>query len=177
MRRRLTGFCGVALAVAVLLLAASPVAANSDPHRAFLPAGPFDLPGGTYCDFTVHMDVLADREYATSTSLPDGSTVLTVTGSLMLAATNVDTSKTVVVNAGGPGTFTFLPDGTTAIGTFLGRALFWAPNLTDYGFPSNVVMTAGPAVVTEEFAGDGSFTFTSFKGHPQLLTDVCGALS
>lgn len=153
------------------------VSANDDPHRTFLPAAPFDLPAGTYCAFDVHLDILADREYAATTILPDGSTRLTVTGSYMLAASNDQTGKTIVVNAGGPGTFTALPNGTTVIGSFRGRALFFAPNLTQFGFPSNVVLTAGPEVVTQEYAGDGSFTFTSFEGHPQLITDVCAALS
>ncbi len=153
MRRRLTGSRRVALAVGLLLLAASPAAANSDPHRTFLPAGPFDLPGGTYCAFTVHVDVVTDREYATSTSLPDGSTVMAVTGSFVLTLTNVDTSKTAIVNAGGPGTFTFLPDGITVVGRFFGRGLLWAPNLTVYGFPSNLVAAAGPVVITQELTG------------------------
>ncbi len=177
MRQRFAAFVAAALAVAVMLTAASPAAANSDPHRIFLPAGPWDLPGGTYCSFTIHVDVLADREYATVTSLPDGSTMWVVRGSLSLAVSNPAAPKNIVVNAGGPGTFTFLPDGFTVIGAFFGRAFLWAPDLVDLGFPSNVVAVAGPAVITQKFADDGSFSFLSVQGHPQVLTDVCAALS
>ncbi len=174
--RRLLRTVAATVAVAALLIAPSTASANNDPHRSFLASAPFEL-DQTFCAFSVHVDILVNREYATFTSLADGSTVITVSGSFFVGLTNPDTSKTIVVNASGPGTFTVSPDGMTVILNAQGRGFFFAPNLTDYGFPSNVVAVAGPVVITQQLAGDGTFTFTSVLGHPQVITDVCAALS
>ena len=161
------------MAVAAMLIGPSSASANNDPHRIFLESAPFDLPVG-YCTFPVHVDTLANREYATFSTLPDGSTFIEVTGSFFVSLTNRDTGKTIVINASGPGSFTISPDDMTVIGDFRGRGLLWAPNLTEFGFPSNVVAAAGPMSITQ-VAADG--TFTSVSGHPHVITDVCAALS
>jgi hypothetical protein len=160
----------------VLLIGTSSAVANSDPHRFPLPSAPFDL-DTSYCPFPVHVAFPVDHGYASVTASSDGSTVYRVTGSLFARITNLTSGRSIVVNASGPGIFTFRPDGATVIGSFHGRVLLYAPNLTEHGFPSNVVAVAGPMVVTQLWAADGTFTFTDVAGHPQLITDVCGALS
>jgi hypothetical protein len=170
--RRLSLFLVAALAL--MLIGPAPVSANNDPHRSFMPTAPFDLAAGTYCAFPVHVDVLADREYATISTLPDGSTLYTVRGSLMLGVTNENTSKTMTVNSGGPGTYTYPPDSVNVIGDFLGQSALWAPNLTGNGFPSNFVATAGPVSFTMDMTtGD----FSNVSAHPHVLTDICTALA
>ena len=59
-------FAGVA--VATVLFGGTTASANSDPHRMFLPAGPFDIPAGV-CAFPVHVDVPMNNEYAKVTDL------------------------------------------------------------------------------------------------------------
>ena len=76
--------CFIALVtVGTLVLSASSVAsANSDPHRVFFPASAFDIPARV-CTFPVHVDVPTDKEYATVTTLPDGSTKYVITGAFI----------------------------------------------------------------------------------------------
>ena len=165
------------MAVAAMLIGPSSASANNDPHRIFLPFASFDL-DDSYCDaFPVHVDGPVNREYGTVSTLPDGSTFIKVTGSFFVSLTNRDTGKTIVINASGPGSFTISPDGTTMIGDFRGRGLLWDPNLTKFGFPSNVVAAAGPVLITGQVAADETLTFTSVSGHPHVITDVCAALS
>ena len=54
-----------------------------------------------------------------------------------------------------------------------GRGFLYAPNLTDFGFPSNIVATSGPMVITQAV---GELAFADFSGHPQVIVDVCAAL-
>ena len=56
----------------------------------------------------------------------------------------------------------------------LGRTFLFGTNLTDYGLPSNLVATAGPVSLTLDFA---TLEMTSLSGHPNVITDVCAALS
>ena len=176
-RRRLTtrrALLAAASAAAVTGLAVGPVAvsANNDPHRQFLPAGPIDLVG--YCSFTVHVEFPVDREYGTITTEPDGSTLIKVTGALFNTFTNEATGKSVYVNASGPGTFLISPDGSTVTTDGQGQSVDLAPNLTAFGFPSNLVENAGPVHYVQ---ASGFGTMTSFSGHINVLTDICAALS
>src|SRR5262249_53723160 len=142
-------------ATAVALVAAAPVAANNDPHRIYLAAAPFDVPA-TVCGFAVHVDPLVDREYAKVTTNPDGSTSYKITGTSVDNLTNSTTGKTITVNASGPGTSTFSADGTTVTFDGTGHGLLWATNLTDFGAPSNFILTAGPTAASLLFTTDPS---------------------
>jgi hypothetical protein len=164
-------------ATAVALVAAAPVSANNDPHRIYLAAAPFDVPA-TVCGFAVHVEPLVDREYAKVTTNPDGSTAFKVTGAVFLGLTNSTTGKTITVNASGPGTSTFSADGTTLTFDDTGLALLWATNVTDFGAPSNFILTAGHTAGTLLFTTSpsaGSIVGPLELGH--VLVDVCGALS
>lgn len=155
------------------------VSANNDPHRFFEQAGPIDLPVG-YCAFPVHVDFPVDREYGTLSTLPDGSTVIVTTGSLVVTATNQLTGKSIEVNAGGPGTVTIPPSGSPIVYDFSGRSLLLGTNQQAFGLPSNMVATAGPVHIVEATDGLGGLPFgtiSSLSGNPQVITDVCAALA
>jgi hypothetical protein len=157
--------------IAPALAGAGPALANNDPHRVFLPGAPLDLPAG-FCSFPTHYDVVADKEYGKFTTLADGTVVLHETGSFKVRATNVDSGASVLLNASGPGTITFPPDGTTHVagnGHWLITNL--AADAAPFGLPG-VMLTSG--VLHETL--DASFTPTalSVTGH---VTDVCAALS
>jgi hypothetical protein len=161
------------LVPALLVLAIGPatVSANNDPHRFFLPAGPMTVPA-EWCGYPINLDFPTNREYGRST-LADGSSVLAVTGSFFVKATA--NGKTLLFNASGPGTYTFSADGTLMTASLFGRSFLWAPNLKEFGFPSNVVSTSGPMVLTQLTADAPAFL--DISGHPQVVTDVCAALS
>ena len=168
-----------ALSMGALLAAPASASANNDPHRVYEPAGPVDLPAG-YCDFPVHLEFPVDREYGTVSTLPDGSTVITTTGSFIVTATNELTGATLQVNAGGPGTVTIPPSGGPVVYDLQGRSLLIGTNQADFGLPSNLVSSAGPVNVVEATNGLGGLPFgaiSSLSGHPLVLTDVCAALS
>jgi len=160
-------------AVAILI---SPVSgsANSDPHRSPLPAGPLDLPA-TYCGFPMHLDFPVNMEYQTISTASDGSTVLTITGSLFVTATNQVTGKAVTVNASGPGTLTISPNGATGIFDNRGLFFLFAPNAKQFGFPSNVVVTSGAWSFISDFNTNNIIGLTTAQ--PRVLSDICAALS
>jgi hypothetical protein len=170
----IVGAALLALTAAVALVMA-PVSAssNKEPHRMFLAAAPFDLPAG-FCDFPVHFEFPVNKEYAKVSTGPDGSTIFKVNGSLFVSLTNTATGKTITVNASGPGTDTFSADGTTLIFDGLGLGLLFAPNLTQFGLPSNIVQTSGPALATIDLT---TGAVTSMATQPHVLLDVCAALS
>jgi hypothetical protein len=171
--RRLTVL--LAMAALAALLGAAPASANNDPHREFFPSGPMDL-DDTFCAFGVHLDVLANREYGKTTQDADGSTRIHVTGSLVIELTRIGSDRSITVNAGGPGTFVYSPDGMTMTVYFFGRSLIFSPNLHELGYPSNVIAFAGPFGITQDL-DDPTYSFTSVFGHPAIITDVCAALS
>lgn len=164
------------LGLAVLALAAvlypTNVLANNDPHRTFLAATPFDPPAGV-CTFPVHLAFPVNNEYGTISTAADGSTVITVTGSLKVTATNKATGSNITLNASGPATFTISPDGTTEQLDGRGLGLFFAPNGTGFGLPSGLVQTSGPLHATIDIASQDIITIN----RPHVLLDVCAALS
>lgn len=167
----------VAMLALIAALAAAPVSANTDPHRIYLAAAPFDVPASV-CSFAVHVEPLVDREYAKVTTNPDGSTSYKITGTSVDSLTNSTTGKTITVNASGPGTSTFLADGATLTFDDTGHTLLWATNLTDFGSPSNFVLTSGHTAGALFFTTDPSAG--SVVGPLELgnvLVDVCGALT
>jgi hypothetical protein len=161
----------VTVAVSALLAGALPAAANNDPHRVFLPAPSGDLVG--YCAFPVHVDFPLNKEYGTITTAPDGTTTIVLTGALFITFTNETTGKAVTVNASGPGTDIFSPDGTLTADV---RGLLSLPgtNLTALGFPSNLVVTSGPMQYTQ---APNFGAVSNVSGNFHLLMDVCAALS
>jgi len=115
--------------LSTLLLAASAAsAAAAKPTREFLPAPAFiEFGAGELCAFPVRIDVLVNQEYGTTFFDAAGNPTHTiVTGSLVLGLVNVDTSKSVVVNAGGPGLVVYEGDNIRV--TLRGRSLIFLPS-------------------------------------------------
>jgi hypothetical protein len=163
-------------ALALLLVTAAPAAANNDPHRSFLPSAPFGLPGGTggICAFPVQVAFPVNKEYGTTSTLPDGTPVLKVTGTSFMTVTNLNTGKMITVNTSSAGTYTYPLDGLTVIASFHGPGWMAATNLTSFGFPSNFVVAAGSGHLV---ASTTSLDFISVSGPLHVLTDVCAALT
>jgi hypothetical protein len=169
--RRFGVFAVLGLLVCSLGAVTAPSAlANNDPHRVFLPAGPVDLPVG-YCSFPTHIDVVANKEYGKITTLPDGTTIIKETGTFKTRATNVGSGKSVLLNASGPGTLTFYPDGSVTVhGTGHWLIFNLATDAAPFGLPG-VMLTSGR--LHEELDPSGTPTALSVTGR---ATDVCAAL-
>ncbi len=153
------------------VLTAAPALANNDPHRVFLPAGPLDFPAG-FCSFPVHSEVLVNKEYGKFTTLPDGTTIIKLSGSFKVTMTNVTSGKTVPVNASGPGSIRLGTDGTTTVdGTGHWLITNLAADAAPFGLPG-VMLTSGRL----HEVLDSSFhpTELSVTGH---VIDVCALIA
>lgn len=148
--------------------------ANNDPFRAFLPASPLVLTNN--CSFPVMVTAPKDREYATVTPLADGSFMLHVTGQLISTATNMTTGKWMTVTASGPADVLVNPDGSfSQHGS--GVNLSTAVNATSFGYPSNLLLVAGPSATSGTVNADGSVTVLAWTQQPTVLIDLCAALA
>jgi hypothetical protein len=167
------------VSVTLLILTVVPVAsANSDPHRFFVPQGSIDFaaaPNGP-CAFPIHLDTVVNKEYGKQTTLADGSTLFTLTGSMMVRV--IANGKAFDLNVSGPMRTLTAPDGSTWSFSNRGHMLTINPELTALGYPSNLVLTSGlwegTAAAADNWAGS-VFTSTSHLGHLEM--DVCAALS
>jgi hypothetical protein len=121
----------VALAIlGALVVVAAPtsVSAAGKPVREFLPAPEFiEFAPGDLCEFGVRIDVLVNQEYGTTFTDDAGVPLRTiVTGRLVLKVTNLsDPSKSLVVNASGPGLVVY--EGDLIRVTLRGRSLVFLP--------------------------------------------------
>jgi hypothetical protein len=177
--RRFAMAVALAASVALVLVSLAPAAsANNDPHRFFLPQGSFDwaaAPDGP-CDFPVHLDTVVNKEYASQTTLADGSTVLKYTGVMKVRVSANGTS--LDLNASGPGEMIFAPDGTTWSFAMGGRFIILNPGLTALGYPSNMVLTTGLFEGTMAAADNWAGSVFISAGHlGQLALDICAALA
>lgn len=176
MRRLMILAVGAAAAGAVAPLGWTTTAwANSDPHRVFATATPFDLPA-SYCGFPVHVGIADNREYETVSTLADGSTVIKTTGSFAAVVTNESSGHSRTVNASGPGTITLNPDGVNATIEIEGLGLLYAANGTAYGLPSDLVVTSGLTELTSNLPND-TITGSTFIRAPHVVTDLCADLA
>ena len=168
-----TGALATVMALGILT-GYSTALANNDPHRTYGFIPPQTMPAGVICAFQVDVTFPLNREYFSTATLPDGSTEIHSTGSLVVTLTNDATRKNITVNSGGPGTFITSADGTTTTIDYQGHSTFFAPNLTAFGFPSNFVLTSG-LIETTETAANG--VVLSLQRAPKIDLDICAALS
>jgi hypothetical protein len=174
MRKFLSCLGAVALALTALIALPASASANNDPHRVYFGSTPFDL-GAEYCGFPVHVDFPVNNEYATETDLPDGTMLFKVTGGQLLIITNTVTHASTKVNASGPGTFAFYPDGTASILLGRGVGVLYAKNLKALGYPSNIIQVSnvgGPVTLDPT-----TMTFTELPSSLHVLRDICADLS
>lgn len=117
----------VILSTLMLVASAAPAAA-AKPIREFLPAPEFiEFAAGELCDFPVRIDVLINQEYGTTFFDEFGQPTHTIiTGRLVLGLVNLDTSKSAVVNASGPGLVVYEGDNIRV--TLRGRSLIFLPS-------------------------------------------------
>ncbi len=175
MRKFLSCLGAVGLALTALIALPASASANNDPHRFYFGSDPIDL-GDQFCGFPVHLDFPVNNAYATATLLPDGTAIFEVTGGQIATITNTVTHASTKVNASGPGTFAFYPDGTASILLGRGMGLLYAPNLTAFGYPSNIIQVAnaGDGPMTVEYA---THTILEIPSSLHVLRDICADLS
>jgi len=174
--KRLAVLVSLSLALLALAAAGTPRAAAKNPDHILLPAVPFDLPAlpasDGICAFPVHGEPVDAKEFMTVTTLPDGTIVQHVRGSVKLILTNEATGKSITVNASGPGYITFLPTGAAIIqGEGTSVYFYTLAQQQQFGVPG-LAQFDGP--FTQVFAPDG--TLTSLTPSPHV-TDLCAALA
>ena len=118
--------CLTAALVAVAATAATTATASAAPaDRVPVGNGEIFLPGAAFCGFDVDINPVEDNEFATTTTLADGTTVTSVTGRFVESYTNLATGKSIVRDVSGPTTTTTHPDGTaTFVGAGTNRLIF-----------------------------------------------------
>jgi hypothetical protein len=122
--------------------------------------------------FAVHVTTVRNKEYATTTTLPDGTAIVHVTGSLVSRLTNTTTGKATTVNVSGPGKFTFHPDGTfDADATGQGLWPFSPHESAAFGVPELAYIVGH---LQASFGADGTARSVSIRGQ---VTDLCAALA
>lgn len=159
-----------AAAVAVCLIGFAPSAGAASPFRVFLTPGPDFTFAGT-CAFPVLAHTVTDKEYATFTTLPDGTVTEAITGKAVGEYTNLNSGKSIVVNTSGPGVVTFNTDGTIGV-DLRGPStwLFTPQEQADFGLPQ-FAYTAGHM---QYVYNGGLFQNLTFTGS---VTDLCDSLS
>jgi hypothetical protein len=118
----------VAILSSLMLIASAAPVAAAGPTREFLPAPEFiEFAAGELCAFPVRIDVLVNKEYGTTFFDAAGQPTRTlVSGRLILRLVNLDTSKSIVVNASGPGLVVYEGDNIRV--TLRGRSLIFLPS-------------------------------------------------
>jgi hypothetical protein len=161
------------LVAAVAALASTGQAlANKDPHRSPVPNGPFDIPADV-CGFPIHVDVPRTGEYQTVTTLPDGTQLIKITGSLVWTLTNTLTDASVTENISGPGTITVPPTGSVISVQTHGNSIFYVTNGADFGLP-NLMLTSGLFDFSTDLSND---TLTAVTRQPNVKADLCAVLA
>ena len=128
-----------------------------------------DFPAGWPCAFAIHGETLVDKSYASDVVARDGTETFRVAGSFKARLSA--NGKSIDVNASGPMTVMFYPDGTGSF-KFEGRQFIYAPWLPELGFPSPIVVFSG----LFEGAFDSSGV-VSVSHMPHVDLDICAALS
>ena len=104
-----------------------------------------NLPGAVFCGFDVDLEVVANNERTTTTTLADGTVIKRVTG--LLVESYTANGKTITRNVSGPTTTTKRPDQTaTFVGEGNNRLLFGPNGRRNTGEPA-LVITSGRVVV------------------------------
>jgi hypothetical protein len=159
------------LAVVVTLLAAAPASAGA-PTREFLPAGPFDITGA--CPFVVHVDYLANKEYAITFTDADGNpTHAIVQGDLVAKFTNVSNEHSVTINISGPGRYDFGSDGSLLVTAWGNWTFPFVPGQLGPGAPGELILNQGTLVL---FIAPNGFDET-IVSHTGKQTDVCAMIA
>lgn len=165
------------LSTALLAATATAAAAAADPPGNPVVNEPFALPAAPFCGFDVNVDVLANKERSTTTTLADGTIVTRVTGKLVESYTNADSGKTIVRDVSGATTTTARPDGTaTFVGTGDNRLIFGPTSRKNTGEPA-LAITSGQVIVnfTGNIATGFSLSRRRGRGRQENVCDLLAA--
>ena len=159
------------LALIMLLARQVQTAAADQPIRQPLPLDPFTISG--VCDFDVAVDILANKEVATTFTDQEGNlTQQLVTGVFKFRLTNLSTGESLDLNISGPGRTVFAPDGSfTIFGE--GRWLWPVPEGISSNVPAGLFLIVGHHVVEFDAAGN----ITEFTAEGGQVVAVCAALA
>jgi hypothetical protein len=170
MRHRGRSSLVLGTAALVLLLCGIVPSAVAQPEREDVPLAAFTLED--ICAFDVFIEPLTNREIQTTFFDRAGEPRLfLVTGALKLRLTNVDTGKSIDVNAPGPGRFIPQDDGLTQVTE--GPWVLFFPAGTFPGTPDAQLLFVRGRTVTE-FDAAGNPTLISLRGY---VEDLCAALA
>jgi hypothetical protein len=138
-------------------------------------SGHVDLPardanGDGYCLFPVSVDYVTNQRIKEATN-PDGSTVQRITGYASATVTNLSTSKSLNYLVGGPGVWTFFPDGAFAFDGG-GVNIFWTEYAKSFKGVPQLAYTTGHVQFQVNAAG-----LTTNYQLSGSSTDVCAALA
>jgi hypothetical protein len=160
-------------AVLLGLLSAGPALA-ADP-RIPLTADPVTLPAGEFCQgFNVLVTFVDFNQYIIhSSTAPDGTTTLQITGRARATVTNLATGKSVSFNISGPGTVVLFANGNIKSGNLAGPNLLYT-SLTN-SFPGVPTISYTTGHVTFTVDESGKTTSYSLAGGARQ-TDVCAVL-
>jgi hypothetical protein len=154
------------------LMTAGPALAGRGPKWEIVPAEPFTLPAD-FCGFPIGISWPMLNEYSKILKAADGSMIVLTTGVDKVAATNLNTGKSITSNISGPSKITTFPDGSATFeGTGLQGLVLSPADAQRFGMPT-VGVTAG--ALTETVDADGNATSFSLDGH--VVLDTCAALS
>jgi hypothetical protein len=161
---------GVAVSAGLLVMLPTSEAVAGKPIRIPTDNQSVEFAAGVVCPFAVGIEPVVDREVTTIFFDRDGKvTRIEITGSLVARIINRDTGASRIENTSGPGTITFLDDGTAvlkAVGTWL---FFFRP--IDHP-ASTMFINSGNMTLT--ISPDGVITVVSRIGH---MEDLCSALA
>jgi hypothetical protein len=134
--------------------------------------------GGPFCAFTLVIRDVVNQRQESTTTLNDGSTVVTTTGTLLQSLENQATHEKIIVDVSGTTTVTTSADGTAQ--RFVGddrNLLIFGPNGQKNTGEPPVALTDGHVIVTaaiDPATGVGTAQKFSLGG---TQVDVCALLS
>lgn len=157
----------VGLPLAALLVGALATGVAAD--KPGPPPPPFPPTSCGTFDAVLALTMLDQK--VTFTNQPDGTVVRHVSGAFLATLTNQTTGKSIKVNASGPETDFFYPDGTVTVigqGKWIGSLDFAAM------LGSGLLFAMNDGRIVWTFDSLGNTTSFSHTGH---VTDLCAAVS
>jgi hypothetical protein len=156
---------GSAVLLASLPFAAPPASARGDGWQYAGNPGDFPVPCASG-QLDVH--TLAAKEYFRTSTLPDGTTLIQITGSLKFEITNSVNGDSMFVNASGPSVGPWRqrarPNGDFMFSATGLNFIFGVPGFPDVSLSSGpvAILFSGPAVLIERM--------------PRHVVDICALL-
>lgn len=165
-KRSLSLFSAVIMTM-VLIGSAGPAAADSQRQPL-----PFDDVTSPCPNFDVLQHAVSSNNYLTQRTTQSGTTIIKISGTLVLELTNLTSHKSITLNASGPGTITVNPD-ASSVTEGRGLTLVFLDPVTAAAFKMPMISYLSGRLV---LAADptGTATAISYTGN---FRDVCAMLS